>query len=712
MRIGLLMITFLATGTPWAALAPTLHQGLEAERLRAERSGPAGLLNQQVGLYMAGLNERNRPVYYEAHTLVAAQSMRLDELWPGGSAGTQLTGVGIQTLGMWDAGAPRPTHLEYVGRVQQQDDASSVASHSTAVAGILVATGLGAGVRGMAPAAQLKCWDWNDDQTEMQNAAWSGLRISTHSYGAAVGWGLVGSTWYWYGDPALDSHEDTDFGYYNSTTALMDELVWLEPHYLIVRSAGNHRLDIGPGPGIPHFVYENGGWTQSFDPRDPDGGGPGFDTLPPEAVLKNGLVVGAVEDLPLGWTNPESVALTNFTSFGPSDDGRIKPDLVSNGTSLITTSRTADTDYTAFSGTSAAAPTVAGAAALLSQLYSLGHPSPAGVLLAPLSSTLRGLLLHTADEVGPSDGPDYQAGWGMVNARNAADLLLDDNARRRRILQSRLSSNSEKWINARTLGGPVRVTLAWTDYPAVTLPLALDNPSPRLVHDLDLSLHSFVGPEERLAWALDPTHPDHPAQALGNHRDNVERIDWQPTASGEFFQLRIQTGALQAPQDWSLLLSGLEPVAKLRFQSTCSVVALGDTLLLEVVLDGGLAVRGIALDVSWPAGALRLTAAEPGPVLQEGGFSPQVNVLDSRLDGAHLVVDRVGDSQGLDLPSGIVARLRVVVQSLSQLPVDFSSSQVISVTGDTSQVVEWEPILLNIGSDPPDLELRPLDLVP
>ncbi|MFA7329906.1 MAG: S8 family serine peptidase [Candidatus Delongbacteria bacterium] len=712
MRIGLLILTMLATGSPWAALTPTLRQGPEAERLRAERSGPAGLLNLQPGLYMAGLNERDRPVYYEAHTLVAAQSMRLDELWPGGSAGTQLTGAGIQTLGMWDAGAPRPTHLEYVGRVLQQDDASSVATHSTAVAGILVATGLGAGVRGMAPAAQLKCWDWNDDQTEMQNAAWSGLQISNHSYGAAVGWGLVGSTWYWYGDPALDSHEDTDFGYYNSTAALMDELTWLEPHYLMVRSAGNHRLDTGPGPATPHFVFQNGSWTQSFDPRDPDGGGTGFDTLPPEAVFKNGLVVGAVEDLPLGWTNPEGVVLTSFTSYGPSDDGRIKPDLVSNGTSLITTSRAADSDYTAFSGTSAAAPTVAGAAALLSQLYALGHSGPAGAPQAPLSSTLRGLLLHTADEVGPGAGPDYQAGWGMVNARSAADLLLDDNARRRRILQGRLSANSQKWINMRTLGGPVRVTLAWTDYPAVPQPPALDNPSPRLVHDLNLSLHSLTGPEERLAWALDPTHPDRPAQALGNHLDNVERVDWQPAAPGEYFQLRIQADALQAAQDWSLLLTGLEPVAKLRFQSTRSVVALGDTLLLEVELDGGLAVRGIDLDMSWPAGALRLIAAEPGPVLQDGGFTPQVTVLDARLDGAHLVLDRVGDSQGLDLPSGTVARLSVVVQTLSLLPVDFSSSQVISVTGDTSQVVEWESILLNVGSDPPDLELRPGDLAP
>lgn len=706
------LLIALLTAPPAVGADLALETGLrhdEAWRgLKAATSGPAGLLNQQPNLLLAGMSPTGRPVYYEEHTRVAAQSIQVDELWPGGDTQLFLDGAGIDHLGMWDSGAPRVSHVEFDVRVATQDDAASVTSHSQGVAGILAAAGLNSAAHGMAPAAQLKCWDWNDDQEEMLTAAWQGLQVSNHSYGASVGWGLVGSTWYWYGDPAVSPVEDYEFGFYNATSSFLDELAWLEPRYLTVRSAGNHRLDVGPASGVPHFVYQ-GGWQQSFDPRDPDGGATGFDTLPPEAVSKNGLVVGAVADLPQGWTDPAAVQLTTFTSFGPTDDGRIKPDVVANGVGLTVPGRASDMEYTTISGTSASSPTVAGAAALLTRLFSLGHSLPDGSPRAPLSSTVKGLLIHTADEAGPAPGPDYQAGWGLVNARAAALLLQEDNQRHRRILEGTFTSAGDSWIHVRSLGGPARLTLCWTDYPAVQRPPALDDPTPRLVHDLDMTVQSGTTPTVIRSWALDPLHPDHPAEAVGNHLDNVERIDWTPSP-GQVFSIRLQAGPLQAAQAWSLLLSGVEPVAKLRMLSARTQAALDDTLWLDVELDGGLAVRGVDLDLRWPTGLLQFVDVAAGEVLAQGGVEPLVDVNESGPAGLRARLDRVGDTQGLMLPSGPVARVRLVLRSLSPVQVDLTASRVVGVAGDTDQAVEWEALVVNPGEDPVELEFSPQDV--
>ncbi len=37
------------------------------------------------------------------------------------------------------------------------------------------------------------------------------------------------------------------------------------------------------------------------------------------------------------------------------------------------------------------------------------------------AATLKALAIHTADEAGPNEGPDYQFGWGLFNALSAAD---------------------------------------------------------------------------------------------------------------------------------------------------------------------------------------------------------------------------------------------------------------------------------------------------
>ena len=43
-----------------------------------------------------------------------------------------------------------------------------------------------------------------------------------------------------------------------------------------------------------------------------------------------------------------------------------------------------------------------------------------------LSSTLKSLIIHTADEAGPNPGPDYSFGWGLMNTHKAAQTIKDN----------------------------------------------------------------------------------------------------------------------------------------------------------------------------------------------------------------------------------------------------------------------------------------------
>ncbi|MDV7389891.1 S8 family serine peptidase, partial [Arthrospira platensis SPKY1] len=70
------------------------------------------------------------------------------------------------------------------------------------------------------------------------------------------------------------------------------------------------------------------------------------------------------------------------------------------------------------SGTSMAAPGVSGVLLLLQEHYS--NVNNGDFMLA---ETAKGLILHTADEAGPSDGPDHMFGWGLINARRAAETI-------------------------------------------------------------------------------------------------------------------------------------------------------------------------------------------------------------------------------------------------------------------------------------------------
>ena len=175
-----------------------------------------------------------------------------------------LDGAGL-TIGMWDGGAGRISHQEFQGRMFNINGAGAI-THATHVGGTLIAAGIDPRARGMAPAALVDSYDWNDDLAEMTAAAAAApnepgkIALSNHSYGFIRGWYFDGGKggFVWYGPAGANaSGFDPNFGVYNSRSALNDELVYNAPYYLPFWAAGNDRSD-NPANGQPRLSHPFG----------------------------------------------------------------------------------------------------------------------------------------------------------------------------------------------------------------------------------------------------------------------------------------------------------------------------------------------------------------------------------------------------------------------------------------------------------------------
>ncbi|MCX6303628.1 MAG: S8 family serine peptidase [Bacteroidetes bacterium] len=467
-----------------------------------------------------------RPQYYKTDNSNAAATISTGQVYPGGGAGLNLTGAGI-SVREWDAGSVLSTHQEFDTRVTVVDGVATNI-HSTHVAGTIMASGIAAGAKGMAFNAGLRSFDWNSDIAEMATEAISGALISNHSYGYTRGW--CGATWY--GNPGISNQEDYLFGFYDYHAMQWDQVAWNAPYLLICKSAGNDRGESGTG-----------------HPAD----GP-YDCIDQQGVAKNILTVGAVDDIPGGYLCSTDVKQTHtgFSSWGPADDGRIKPDIVANGEALYSTSSAGSTSYATMSGTSMATPSVAGSLALLQQYYF----SLRGKYLR--SATLKALVIHTADEAGPAMGPDYMFGWGLMNTKKAA-LKISDNQTEDIIRELTLNNGSIYTREVTALGcGPLKVTIVWTDQPGVPVAASLDPVTPMLKNDLDIRITSSG--ITCYPWKLDRNNPGNPAtNVTKNDVDNTEVVYIENPVQGASYTITVNhkgtlTGGSQA---FAMVLSGI-----------------------------------------------------------------------------------------------------------------------------------------------------------
>ncbi len=409
----------------------------------------------------------------------------------------------------------------------------------------------GYNTKGMSYEANLGAYDWSNDESEMATAAANGLNVSNHSYGYITGWYYNSSAgdWYWYGDVDLDPNEDVNFGFYNSYAQDMDQIAYNAPYYTICKSAGNDRND-GPAAGTGHYYWnaDSSGWAWSTDTRDVDGAD-GWDCVGVKASAKNLIAVGAVLDVPYGYSGPSDVVITSFSSTGPTDDGRIKPDLVANGSYLLSCTDGSDTEYSSYSGTSMSTPNLSGSLNLLVRYYEATHGA------TPLASTMKALAIQTADEAGPYDGPDYMFGWGLMNTLEAAELIQADSATPGMIVEDQLAHGETDTVNINFEGGkPLRLTLVWTDPPGTPPAYAVDPTDLMLVNDLDVRLVHTSTMTTHYPYVLDPSNPGNAATTGDNIRDNVEQVHVASPPSGDYTVYVSHKGTLASPQTYSLVV--------------------------------------------------------------------------------------------------------------------------------------------------------------
>jgi hypothetical protein len=513
----------------------------EAALAKAERLGVPVRIegpNQKVAILYDFRGDT--PLYRSTMNVNAAISTGANLLRDQG-APYSLDGTGMK-VGVWDEARVRNTHREFTTtRVVLKDSATTYSDHSTHVAGTIGAAGTDPLAKGMAPKVAIDSYDWNSDYTEMTAAGaatatdLTKITLSNHSYGA----GFNTAAEY---VPYMGSYEVEA----QTTDALAVSL----PYYQIFWAAGNEQ----------DYILTKGG----------------YQSITFNGLAKNVITIAAADDaVTSSARNPAVGTLASFSSEGPCDDGRIKPDLTANGVNVYssiafvapagTVASTTSYDGT-YSGTSMATPNAVGSSVLIQQLYTREFP---GQRLR--ASTLKALLIDTADDVGRA-GPDYQYGWGYLNVKAAADLILAHKASQAspKLIEGTLTSSTKTKTHVFTWDGvsPIRATLCWTD-PAGTaldpsIAAQVDVRTPNLVNDLDLKITAPDGTTVKLPYVMPfvGTWTDAsmqlPATTGVNRVDNVEQVYISaPTQSGTYTMTVTLPGTLTgSSQIYSLVVIG------------------------------------------------------------------------------------------------------------------------------------------------------------
>jgi hypothetical protein len=532
-----------------------------------EKGWPIQYASQnQNNAKLISVDEKGWPKYYIGFTdPIQAITINANKLWPGAASNLNLSGSDdnmTNKLGVWDEGSPLLTHKEFNGRITQKDNAKNVVTHSTHVAGIVMSKGLNPLSKGMSYNVKgILDYDWNSDLSEMSAAAANGLLISNHSYGTVTGWNYNSDSSRWEFNGRFNEKEDYRFGLYDYDAQMHDSISYNAPNYLIVFAAGNNRTSVGPAVGQTYWRRNEAGRMINAGARPADiSSNDSYGTISTDKNAKNVLTVGAVFGIPSQYNKKEDVLISNFSSWGPTDDGRIKPDITAQGVSVFAPIATNDSSYGYLNGTSMAAPGAAGSLLLLQELSHRFKVNGAPRILK--SATVKGLAIHTANEAGLYPGPDYKYGWGLLNIAEAAQVLNtaftnNNSASSPHFVYENTLLNGESKSYTITASGtrPVKATIVWTDIKGSSSEV-LNDANPELINDLDLVITQ--GTKTFNTWNLSPSSPDNQAFKGINNVDNVEKVEVDTSLVGTNYTVTVKhKGTLErGQQNYSLMISG------------------------------------------------------------------------------------------------------------------------------------------------------------
>ncbi len=414
-----------------------------------------------------------------------------------------LNGGGSSVL-VYDVGFADKTHPDFGSptRVTWGEN-GSIATHSTHVSGTIAGDGHNSSgtYKGMAPAAFITSYEYEsctpyclynspgDIEANYKDGLFNhGDNLASNSLGSNIA--ANGYPCSWEGD-------------YELTAQLLDNIAngVLGIPFLSCWAAGNER-----GYGTC---------------------GTGYSTTGVPATAKDPIVVGA--------TNSNDHSMTYFSSWGPVDDGRIRPDVCAPGCQVGgdngTTSTVPGGGYESMCGTSMATPATAGVIADLLQQWRM---TP-GLPLKPAPSTIKALMINTAFDYG-NVGPDYQFGYGEIRAVDVIDHLRNKDLLKIASIDQGGEDTYPITVNS---GTPVlKATLCWDDPPGQTLA------QKELVNDLDLTLESPNG-AITLPWILNPSNPGAAATKGADHLNPTEQVEVDNPVAGTW---TVHVKAYQIPQ--------------------------------------------------------------------------------------------------------------------------------------------------------------------
>ena len=452
-----------------------------------------------------------------------------------GAGGLGLTGAG-QIVAVADTGCDKGSladvHADFAGRMLAgygwKDGECTTGyswadhhSHGTHCCGSILGSGAKSGgkYRGMAYEAQLVVQGCQsdlgglpDDVRNLFNQAYSaGARIHSDSWGYGIDYA----------------------GKYIYDAVDADEYMWSHQDFLALFAAGNDGADanrdgvVDPGSVSPPSTSKN---CISVGASENHRSFPGY-TWGDFNIARY-----AADPLRSDEVSQVSVpqGIAAFSARGPTQDGRLKPDIVAPGTDIISVrSRLAtdegwgilpsNTNYLYNGGTSMATPLAAGAVALVRQWLverkGVSNP-PAALMKALLINGARDMIpgqygTGTSQEI--TARPDRSQGFGHVNLYDSLNPGGDNSLS---FVVGRFTATGNSFstnIVARGDIGVCTITLAWQDYPGTA------GAAKALVNDLDLTVASPTGIVHY------PNSLDGP-----DHLNNVELIKFRASENGEY----------------------------------------------------------------------------------------------------------------------------------------------------------------------------------
>ncbi len=252
-------------------------------------------------------------------------------------------------------------------------------------------------------------------------------------------------------------------------------------------------------------------------------------------IAKNVLTIGATRN------GTSSNAIASFSSRGPTQDNRIKPNIMAPGDVLYSAQGGTTNSYWSMSGTSMATPAANGTIGLirhylLAGYYPSGAANPADSIKYQSAALLRAMAMVSADpNVGSYVIPSYDIGWGRIDA----DSVLFFTGDTRRLIikddtvgvgtgQSKIDSFA---VTSSTI--PLRIAVAWTDTAAAA------SANPTLVNDLNVLLTAPTGTYYRGNQYSSGQSQANPANWDNRNVEECFRINspatgvWRLTISGQ-----------------------------------------------------------------------------------------------------------------------------------------------------------------------------------